>query len=275
MDNEQRTAWRHWLHVQLEPAHEEHDGLTAINIGLILLIILSVSTTVLETELTLGGQYSRLFYWLETGFAILFAIEYLARAWASGVDPRYGPGWRGKLRFMLSPLAIIDLLALLSVLLMWAGSEPFCCGCCACSGASPGQVGPAFGGLVVVDDAIHSRRFELTISLVFAMFLLLVTSTLLYLVEAGIQPENFGSIPRAMWWSIATLTTVGYGDVYPLTAFGRILAGGTAIIGIGLIAMPTGILAAAFSDALQQQRDLRAIRQQAEMKHRLRARPPR
>lgn len=82
-----------------------------------------------------------------------------------------------------------------------------------------------------------------------------MTSTLLYLVEGEAQPDNFGSIPRAMWWSIATLTTVGYGDVYPVTALGKILAGLTAITGIGLIAMPTGILAAAFSDAMQRQRE--------------------
>ena len=83
----------------------------------------------------------------------------------------------------------------------------------------------------------------------------MLSSTLLYVVESDGQPDAFGSIPRAMWWSIATLTTVGYGDAVPQTVIGRILAGLTAITGIGLIAMPTGILAAAFSDALQKQRE--------------------
>ncbi|MFO1087130.1 MAG: potassium channel family protein [Reyranellaceae bacterium] len=77
---------------------------------------------------------------------------------------------------------------------------------------------------------------------------------MLYLVEADVQPKAFGSIPRAMWWSIATLTTVGYGDVTPVTAVGRTFAGITTLTGIGLIAMPTGILAAAFSDALRRHR---------------------
>jgi voltage-gated potassium channel len=85
--------------------------------------------------------------------------------------------------------------------------------------------------------------------------LLLISSTFLYLVEGDAQPEAFGSIPRAMWWSIATLTTVGYGDVIPVTALGRVFSGVTAIIGIGLIAMPTGILAAAFSDGLERRRN--------------------
>lgn len=83
---------------------------------------------------------------------------------------------------------------------------------------------------------------------------MIVSATLLYLVEGPGQPEKFGSIPRALWWSIVTLTTIGYGDVYPETALGRVLAGFTALLGIGLIAVPTGILAAAFSDALEQQR---------------------
>lgn len=91
-------------------------------------------------------------------------------------------------------------------------------------------------------------------SLGLATLLLLVSSTMLYLIEGAHQPETFGSIPRTMWWSIATLTTVGYGDVYPVTPLGKIFAGMTAVTGIGLIAMPTGILAAAFSDAIQAQR---------------------
>ena len=74
--------------------------------------------------------------------------------------------------------------------------------------------------------------------------LLLVSSTLLYLIEGELQPESFGSIPRALWWSVATLTTVGYGDVTPMTA----------LAGIGMIAMPAGILAGAFSDVVQKQK---------------------
>ncbi|MFC5595296.1 potassium channel family protein [Lysobacter niastensis] len=68
-------------------------------------------------------------------------------------------------------------------------------------------------------------------------------------------PEAFGSIPRALWWSVSTLTTVGYGDVVPVTVLGRLSAALTALSGIGLIAMPTGILSAAFSEAFRAKRD--------------------
>lgn len=106
--------------------------------------------------------------------------------------------------------------------------------------------------LTLLVQAVHKRRTELGISFVIAMLLLLLTSIMLYLVEGGSNPDDFGSIPRAMWWSIATLTTVGYGDVTPLSPLGKICAGMTAFIGIGIVAMPTGILAAAFSEAYQK-----------------------
>lgn len=102
-----------------------------------------------------------------------------------------------------------------------------------------------------IGQDIYFRRFELIISFVIGVFALLRSSSILYIVEGGVQTQYFGSIPRAMWWSIATLTTVGYGDVYPITAIGKFFAALTAAMGSGLIAMPTGILAASFSDAIQ------------------------
>lgn len=83
---------------------------------------------------------------------------------------------------------------------------------------------------------------------------MLISATLLYWAEGVEQPDKFGSIPRALWWSIVTLTTVGYGDVYPVTALGKLISAVVAIVGIGIIAMPAGIMAAAFSDAIQRHR---------------------
>ena len=74
---------------------------------------------------------------------------------------------------------------------------------------------------------------------------------LLYVAESGAQPEAFGSIPRAMWWSMATLTTVGYGDTYPVTVLGKLLASMVAILGISVVALPAGIIAANFSKQLE------------------------
>jgi len=94
-------------------------------------------------------------------------------------------------------------------------------------------------------------------SVLLAVGLLIMAAIALYWAERSVQPEAFGSIPRALWWGIATLTTVGYGDVYLVTAVGKVAAGLSAIIGIGVIAIPTGILAASFSDVMKRRRDTR------------------
>ena len=177
----------------------------------------------------------------------------MLRLWTSAENPRYGGGWRGYLRYALSPAALVDLLAVSALFLMIYGSQTAILRLFRLVRIlSIAKLGRFSKAIHAIGDAIRSRRYELLMSLMIATVLLLVSSTLLYIIEGDNQPQAFGSIPRAMWWSIATLTTVGYGDVVPSTPLGKLLAGMTAITGIGLIAMPTGILAAAFSDAIQR-----------------------
>jgi voltage-gated potassium channel len=116
------------------------------------------------------------------------------------------------------------------------------------------RIGRFSQALRLLGDAVASRRDELLAGLAAATTLLVLASALLHLAEREAHPEDFGSIPRAMWWAIVTLTTVGYGDVSPTTSLGKVLAAVVAILGIGLIAMPAGILASAFSDALARRR---------------------
>jgi len=106
-----------------------------------------------------------------------------------------------------------------------------------------------------VKEAVGSRRYELLASAAIALLLMFVSATAMYMVEGETQPENFGSIPRAIWWSMATLTTIGYGDTYPITVIGKIFAGITALASLALVAMPAGILAAAFSEAFQRSKE--------------------
>ncbi|MBZ0188057.1 MAG: ion transporter, partial [Candidatus Obscuribacterales bacterium] len=102
---------------------------------------------------------------------------------------------------------------------------------------------------MLVYRAVWSRRHELFLSFAITGCILLITSTIMWAVEGD---EEFDSIPRALWWGVITLTTVGYGDVYPQTVLGKICSGITALAGMGLIAMPAGILAAAFGEAFQK-----------------------
>jgi len=101
----------------------------------------------------------------------------------------------------------------------------------------------------------HSKSRELQISAIYTGLLLLLSSTLMYLVEGNIQPETYGSIPRCIWWAITAVTTVGYGDSIPISAIGKVIASLTTLLGIGVIAVPTGIIAAGFSDSLSNKKD--------------------
>ena len=101
-------------------------------------------------------------------------------------------------------------------------------------------------------EANKKSRTQLLGSLVITLFAIFISSIFMYMVESRLQPEQFGSIPRAMWWSMVTLTTVGYGDVYPITALGKMISSIVAILGIGIVALPAGIIAANYKDILEK-----------------------
>lgn len=223
------------------------------DIFIITLISLNVLVIVLESIAPLKARYENGFYYFEIFSVIIFSIEYILRVWTANVNPAYRKPFTGNLRYAFTPLAIIDLLAVLPFYLPFVGVDLrllrmlrlfrlfrlF-------------KIARYIKALSLINRVVKEKKEELTISIVFTFFMLLITSTLMYYVENEAQPENFSSIPATMWWGIATLTTVGYGDVYPITGLGKLLGGGIAIIGIGLFALPTGILASGFSEELSK-----------------------
>lgn len=224
--------------------------LSRTNIVLIVLIIASILFAIADSEETIAGPYTQVFRVIEAGFGIIFLGEYLLRVWASAEDPRYGGGIRGMLRFALTPAAIIDLLALSPLFFAAIGSEAYVLRLLRLLRILRlTKIGRYSSAAADIWQAVRLRRYELGISLAAGLFLMLVSSACLYALEGADQPEKFGSILRAMWWSISTLT-VGYGDVYPITVAGKVFASITALIGIGLVAVPTGIIAAAFGEVL-------------------------
>lgn len=262
-------TWRRWAYQNLHTAAWHKAGLSPLNRIIVVLIIAAVTTGILQTEPEVLTGNETLFRRLEIIFASVFLVEYLARLWIAPENPALGGGWKARLRYAVSLPAIIDFLALATLFLALVGSE----------GAflrlfrlvrifMLARLGRFSTAMRAIGEAIKSRRYELGASITIALMLMLISSTLLYVVEGPEQPEDFGSIPRAMWWSIATLTTVGYGDAFPITPLGKLLAGFTALTGIGLIAMPTGILAAAFSDAIQHQRETNEAKKAADKQRR-------
>lgn len=237
---------------QLEPRAWPRKGLSPVNKFLVVLILLATFAGVVETEPEVERHYGAAFAMAELVFGILFLIEYLARLWSVAEEAGGRPSWRRRLRFMVSPWALIDLAALLSVLL------PFLAGNGAVLRfarliriarlAKLGRMSKAMQHLV---GAFRVCKDELILILALAGAILLSAATALYWLESEVQPDKFGSVPRAMWWAVVTMTTIGYGDAFPVTPAGKVAAAVLAVVGVGLIALPAGLMAGALSQVMK------------------------
>jgi len=237
---------RQWLRWQLAPFPGA--PLTPLSRLLALLILLSVAIGIIATEPVVHARWGEELLLAETLLGVVFLLELMLRVWSAGCDPQYR-GFSGLWRYLRRPLVLVDILVVLTLLApVLAGEFVVLRLLRLLRLIALARFGRYSTALRTLLRALARRRYELSLSVVLASLILLVAATGMYLLEAAHQPEAFGSIPRALWWSVATLTTVGYGDVYPVTALGRLFAGITAIAGIGLIALPAGILASAFSE---------------------------
>ena len=214
---------------------------------IIFLIVTSCLIVVIESENTIYVRNEILFDNLRLVFGFLFTIEYLARVYVVGEIKEY-KGFFGRLSYIFSFWAIIDLLALLPFFISGI-NEGFLLRLFRLlrllSFARLGKHSEAIKNII---EAISSKKDELIFSIIIATTLLFVSSAFMYLLEGEKQPEAFGSILRSVWWAAAALTTVGYGDVTPITALGKVFAIISAFSSIGVVALPAGILAGAFSE---------------------------
>ncbi|MGD1958881.1 MAG: ion transporter [Fulvivirga sp.] len=244
---------------------EEQDKLSrGFDIFIMVLIVLNVFAVIVETVKPIYTKYYLLFYYFELFTIIVFSIEYLIRIWACTLIEKYShPVW-GRIKYMLSIEAIIDLLAILPfylplvvaldarflrILRLFRLLRVF----------KLGRYSVAFQLII---NVLRKRKEELFITLTLLVVMLILAASLMYYIEHEAQPEVFTSIPATMWWAIATLTTVGYGDVYPVTSLGKLLGSFIAILGIGIFALPTGIIATSFERELaEREKNKKAARQ--------------
>lgn len=234
------------------------EGLTATQRAIFAFIILSVVLAVVATEPELPEGVREAIVVGELIVGAVFLIEYFLRIWSIPLVPEYaGPG--GRLRYMAKPVVILDLVAVLPFLLGAIGAESLLLRLVRVLRLlALSKLMRYSEAMRIVIASVISRRYEMLFAVILASMAILITSAAMYVVEGEAQPKAFGSIARSMWWSVVTLTTVGYGDVVPITPIGKILAGITALAGIGMIAMPTGILAASFADGFARARSLSA-----------------
>lgn len=226
-------------------------GLTGLDRTLIILIASAIAVAVIETEPTLARGHESSFLRINAAFGLVFLVEYCARLWVAAERDPARPA-RARLAFVLSAAGLVDLATIASTMIPVLGYDVALLRLARVVRILRlAELGALSSAMECLRVAVHSRRNELALAFSLALVALLVFSTLLFWCEGSVQPAKFGSIPRAMWWAVATLTTVGYGDVYPVTPLGKVVAAVSAMTGIAVVALPTGILAAAFSDAVQ------------------------
>ena len=218
-----------------------------VSVSLMALILLNVLAVVAESVESIRLQYKDCLAGFEVFSVAVFNLEYVLRIWSCTSVPRFLHPFTGRLRYLFTPLAIVDLLAILPAILMWTGVDLRVLRILRLVRMFRlAKLGRYSRTLQTMVNIVRHKREELALSVMLMLTMLVIASSLMYTVENAEQPEAFSSIPASMWWGITTLTTVGYGDVYPVTAAGKLLAAAISVIGIGLFALPAGIIASAF-----------------------------
>ncbi len=218
---------------------------------LILTIILNIVAIVIDSIPHLHEQYAIVFDDFEIYSVVFFSLEYIARIYSIVEDPKYADPVRGRLRYMRSPIAIIDLLSILPFYLKFVSLDlRFLRIFRLMALFRMFKIARYMHAIKIFRMVLKDRKEQLVLSFIFILFILVVISFIMFYAENEAQPDKFSSIPAAMWWGIATLTTVGYGDVVPVTNLGKFLGGIFAIAGVGLLALPAGILSSGFFEML-------------------------
>ena len=219
-------------------------------LALIALIVLNVAAVVVESVREIGERYADFFRWFEVASVTVFSIEYVTRLVLCVRQPEYRRPVVGRIRWASTPLAIIDVVAILPFFL----TSPTDLRMLRIARLSRLlrllKITRYSRSIQTLGTVIRAKKEDLLVTVGAIALLLVVSSSLMYFAESEAQPEGFSSIPAAMWWGVCTLTTVGYGDLYPITPVGKVLGALIAILGVGLFALPAGILAAGFTEYL-------------------------
>lgn len=246
----------------MEPAEEAGWSGKLVEFGLIGLVLANVLAVVLETVPDIGPPNAEFFERLEDVSLVVFAIEYVVRLWSCTCMTAYQRPILGRLRFAVQPMSLVDLLAISPLFLYGLDIDLRALRTVRMIRLLRLlKLARYFEGLAVLGRVLREKGPEL-LSMLFVMFLVLVVaSTFMYRLENGVNPA-FSSIPAAMWWGVATLTTIGYGDIVPVTPGGKVFGAFIAVLGIGMFAIPAGLLGSAFAHELNERRDARRRQQE-------------
>ncbi len=245
------------IHILLHPELGETKWDKILNGFIIILIILNVVAVIVETVQPIHEAYASFFHYFDLVSVIIFSIEYVLRLWSCNHDPRYSHSFYGRIKYIFSTDALIDLLAILPfyihavigldlrilrILRLLRFLRLF-------------RLTAYMKSAQMVKNVFVNRASELKLSLVLIIFLIIIASSLLYFAEHNAQPQVFSSIPTTFWWAVVTVTSVGYGDMVPITLAGKVLTGIITLSGLAIFALPAGIITAGFLEEIRKMKD--------------------
>lgn len=250
------TTSRRRLHELLNGRRSDSGLGRVINNALVVLIAANVAAVIVESNAAANRQTLWGFHLFEVISVMIFSLEYLARVWvAPEREPDSGlPDWRARLRYARSPLALVDLLAIapfyismfLPIDLRYLRAFRL---------LRLLKLTRYFDGLQIFIKVIRGEAGAIAAALLTIFVLIIISACLMFSLEHEAQPEAFATVIDAIWWAVVTLTTVGYGDLTPVTVGGKVLAICIMLLGVAAFALPAGILAARFSEELQERRE--------------------
>jgi voltage-gated potassium channel len=241
------------VHILLHPELGNSKWDKILNAFIISLIALNVIAVILETVKDIHDQYETFFNYFDQISVYIFTVEYVLRVWSCNHDPKYKHSIKGRLKYMLTPGAIIDLLAffpfyihqmvnldlrVLRILRLMRFFRLF-------------RLTAYTRSAQMIYNVFRNRIKELMLSLLLTVFLIIIASCVVYFAEHKQEGTHFTSIPATLWWAVVTLTTTGYGDMVPATAVGKALTGVIMLTGVAFFALPAGIITAGFLDEMR------------------------
>jgi voltage-gated potassium channel len=234
-------------------AHGSRINLT-FDYAIMVLIVLNLIAIILESFPKINNSISGFLKVFEIVTVVIFTIEYILRIYVSDLTHPAKSRYRSILKFVFSIYGLIDLIAIIPfylpfilvidlrfirILRLFRFFRIL-------------KINRYNKSLKLIWSVIKEKKHELAITGFVTLLTLLIASFLMYYIEGEAQPDKFPNIIASFWWAIATLTTVGYGDVYPITGLGKFVSGVIAVLGIGLVALPTGLISAGFIEKINK-----------------------
>jgi len=238
----------------LECTEEDDRVAKGVMILISLLIVFSVVSVILESIPSIFERYHQFFFIMETITVAIFTVEYGLRIWVCVENPSYSRPIVGRLRYAVSFYALIDLVAILPFYLpvVYTFDARFLRVLRLLRIFRIAKMVRYSDSMSLLVKVMRKQKEIVLVTLVIIVMLIVVASSVMWHVECEAQPDKFSSIPETMWWAVATITTVGYGDIYPVTALGKVLAAVIALLGIMAFAMPAGIIASGFMEEVHK-----------------------